>query len=279
LPQLQAQLAFFAGVDPASPLGQEKRVEWWLGSEFPTGAGVEAVSKAVLLPPANVCAVLGRLVQNGLVRQLTEDHFIQAKAYQARRGEVEARIRAASGLNQTLSLALGELRAGLGWPAALWNQVEVELEQANLIQRSGAKLVLPGAVAQLASADQALLERIVNVYEQTGFQSPRAEELPALMSAAAERVQRLLEHLFTTRRLVRLSPLVVLSCGHLRKAQALVVNIIREKGVLNSADFKLHLNTSRKYALAILDHLDALRITVRDGNDRRLAADYQKHLV
>ena len=278
LPRLQAQLAFFAGVAPASLLGQEKRIEWWLASEHPTGAGVEAIAKGALLPPPAVRAALERLLEKKLLRRLAEDHFIQDQAYLRYRSELETRVRTAGAPGQNLSLALGELRAGLGWPAPLWNQVEADLREANLIQRSGAQIVLPGAVAQLPPADQALLERIVNVYEETGFQSPRPDELPARLSAAPERVQRLLQHLFTTRRLIRLSPLVVLSCGHLRKAQAVVVKVIRDQGVLDSADFKGHLNTSRKYALAILDHLDTLRITVRDGNHRRLAADYQKRL-
>lgn len=140
-------------------------------------------------------------------------------------------------------------------------------------------MILAGAVAQMAPEEQKLLERIVKVYEESGFHSPRPEELPVLLGAAPEKIQRLLQHLFNARQLVRLSPLVVLSCSHLRTAQSWVVDTILEKGVLDSAEFKLQLNSSRKYALAILDYLDACRITVRAGNERRLAADYQKRLL
>jgi hypothetical protein len=49
--------------------------------------------------------------------------------------------------------------------------------------------------------------------------------------------------------------------------------------VLNSGDFKLQIDSTRKYALAILDYLDSRRVTVRIQNDRKLTPDYQKRLV
>ena len=55
--------------------------------------------------------------------------------------------------------------------------------------------------------------------------------------------------------------------------------IIADKGVLDSADFKLVIDSSRKYALAILDYLDARRITVRIDNNRKLAPNYEKNLL
>ena len=49
--------------------------------------------------------------------------------------------------------------------------------------------------------------------------------------------------------------------------------------MLNSADFKYAIDSSRKYALAVLDWLDARHVTLRIGNDRKLAPDYQKRLL
>ena len=88
-----------------------------------------------------------------------------------------------------------------------------------------------------------------------------------------------MDYLYQEKKLIKIAPLVVLSYNHFKKAQDMVVSIIREKGILNSADFKYNLNTSRKYALAVLDFLDAKRVTVRSGNDRKLTVDYAKYLI
>ena len=65
----------------------------------------------------------------------------------------------------------------------------------------------------------------------------------------------------------------------IRKAQAMVVEMIQEEGVLESGLFKSRIDSTRKYALAFLDYLDGLRITVRIGNDRKLSREYEKNLL
>jgi selenocysteine-specific elongation factor len=51
---------------------------------------------------------------------------------------------------------------------------------------------------------------------------------------------------------------------------AAVREMIGEKGALTVAEFRDRFGTSRKYALAVLEHLDATGVTERDGDARRL---------
>jgi selenocysteine-specific elongation factor len=51
--------------------------------------------------------------------------------------------------------------------------------------------------------------------------------------------------------------------------QRLVVHI-REHGTLTVSEARDILHTSRKYILPLLEHLDALRITRRQGDERLL---------
>ena len=78
---------------------------------------------------------------------------------------------------------------------------------------------------------------------------------------------------------MRVAKKVVLSYDHMKRAQESVVSIIKSKGVLNSGDFKSEIQSTRKYALAILDALDERRVTIRIGNDRKLNPDYEKYLI
>jgi selenocysteine-specific elongation factor len=49
-----------------------------------------------------------------------------------------------------------------------------------------------------------------------------------------------------------------------------VEDTLKKNGVLTAAEFRDAFSTSRKYALALLEHLDSIGLTVRDGDVRKL---------
>jgi selenocysteine-specific elongation factor len=49
-----------------------------------------------------------------------------------------------------------------------------------------------------------------------------------------------------------------------------VIDHLQAHGTLTVAEFRDIFGTTRKYALALLEHLDTKRITVRDGDFRKL---------
>ncbi len=277
--QLQAQCAFFEGLSFHSPEGVERRVEYFLAAERKAGATDVDIAKGTLLRPDVVKGLLAALVAKKRIVLLASGTYVHVAAYDEFLKEVRARIEEALAKGTALSLTLSEVRKGMNLPPAFWARIEEDLAAEGAITRRGGKIVLEGAVSALSETERALMQRIVEVYEKEGFQSSRPEELPERLGAALPEIERLLEHLCNEGTLVRLSDKVVLSRRWLKDAQDKVVATVKAKGVLNSADFKYHLNSTRKYALAVLDWLDARRITVRIGNDRRLAPGYERNLL
>ncbi|MBK9051867.1 MAG: SelB C-terminal domain-containing protein [Chloroflexi bacterium] len=49
-----------------------------------------------------------------------------------------------------------------------------------------------------------------------------------------------------------------------------ILDYLRQHGKINAAQVRDLFNTSRKYAIALLEHLDGKRLTRRDGDDRIL---------
>jgi selenocysteine-specific elongation factor len=279
LDRLQERRDFLAGLDPVSPEGIDKRTEYVLLRERPTGAPLDAVSKATLLPLEAARASIARLVEAQKVSALADDYFIHTDNYRACVAEVEARLEKAGKDDHALSLTLSDLRKDFNWPAPLWNRIQGEMERRNLVRRKGEKMILQAAVRGLSDADRALMDRLVGLYRETGYHSPRPDELPERLGVPADRIARLLDYLCSEGQLIRVAKSVVLSYEHFKKAQDAVVAAILEKGTLNSADFKYVIDSSRKYALAVLDYLDSKRVTIRIGNDRKLTADYRKYLI
>ncbi|MFH0946466.1 MAG: selenocysteine-specific translation elongation factor [Planctomycetota bacterium] len=277
--QLRTFLDFFATAGPAGPLREEKEIEFFLLSARPAGAPLQEIAWGTLLPRDLTEGHLARLVESSRVLKPAPDHFIHAESYRACLAETRDRIRELAARQETLSLTVADLRRGTDWPAPLWNRIQEELEQEGLISRRGEKVALETAADDLGPEDRALKERLLALYEEQGFRSPRPDELPERLRAPQENTDRLLDYLCARGDLYRLGKNVVLSRSWLREAQGKVIAAVEEKGVLDSADFKLLIGSTRKYALAILDFLDARGVTTRSGNDRRLSPDFRKLML
>jgi len=270
---------FFGNADPLSGEGIEKRIEYFLLSECKVGASMTEIGKGTLLSNEVVAPALSRLVAGGKVMAPQDDYFVYAEAYRALLAAVEASIKKAFSERKELSLGISDLRAEFGCPGLLWSRVQSDLEAKKLVTARGNKLVMKAGLSQLPGEDQRLAGAILRIYKETAFHSPRPDELPPILRAPQANVDRLLQYLVNDGQLIRITKNVVLSYESYKKAQELVIETVKTKGLLNSADFKDMIDSSRKYAISILDYLDSRRVTVRVGNDRKLTPDYQKNLV
>jgi selenocysteine-specific elongation factor len=236
------------------------------------------VAQGTLLPEDAARAAIEPLVKAGTVRSLPGGIFVPKDGYEEALQLIEKRIAAAK-TQGTLSLTQAELRKGLDWPDALWHAVLEDLGQAGLARLRGAKVLIGSATDGLRPEEERIATQLLQLYEETGFSSPRPDELPEKTGAKAALVTRMLDFLCDEGQLVRLSKNVVLCYTALRQAQDKVIAIILEKGELDSAEFKSEIASSRKYALAILDFLDARGLTARHGNMRKLATNYRDRLL
>jgi selenocysteine-specific elongation factor len=277
--RLNDYLAFFQDVDPLSAEGLERKVECALRTELKKSASLEEISKGTLLTKDSVKESLSRLVEDKKIISLGTEHYIHSDAYSAFLSSVESRLRKAVSEDGALSLTISQLRQDFNWPVRLWKRIEEDLQRRDVVKREGTRFILQGAVEKLSPEKRRLMTNIQKVYAETGYHSPRPDELPKMLQASKEEVDRILNYLYSQKKLIRLSKNVVLDYDSFKKAQDRVVATIKEKGALDSADFKQYIGSTRKYALGILDFLDSKRITVRTGNIRKLTPDYLKYLL
>jgi selenocysteine-specific elongation factor len=76
--------------------------------------------------------------------------------------------------------------------------------------------------------------------------------------------------------LVPLSGEVVYARAQYDRLRTTVIAHLRQNGRLNAAGLRDLLGTSRKYAIAILEHLDESKVTRRQGDERVLIANYNE---
>jgi selenocysteine-specific elongation factor len=49
-----------------------------------------------------------------------------------------------------------------------------------------------------------------------------------------------------------------------------IIDLLKSRGIITAAEVRDHFNTSRRYVLALLEHLDAQGVTIREGDIRHL---------
>ena len=79
-----------------------------------------------------------------------------------------------------------------------------------------------------------------------------------------------LDYLMDSGKLVKLSPSIVLAAEAYQDAEARVVAYLEENGQVTLGETRDLLDTSRRYAQALLEHMDRVRVTKRVGDARVL---------
>ena len=153
-----------------------------------------------------------------------------------------------------------ELRSRLGMTAQVFGYATDRLALEGVLAEDGTVVRLPDHV-QEASGD---LKRSVEEYLEVLESSPYSP--PTDSPADAEVVNLLVDQ----GKVVKVSDSVVFSAAAYQQMVDGISHYIGDRGEITVADVRDMFDTSRKYALALLDHLDKQRITRRVGDARVL---------
>lgn len=144
--------------------------------------------------------------------------------------------------NTTLNLLL----------ASLENQVTVE---NNLVR-------LPGHAIRFSDQQQAAVDRLRQQLTDQPYTPPSYTE------AADITGERVLRALIDMGEIVQIQRDIILTRPAYEEMVAVTLTIIDRDGKIDAKGLRDHFNTSRKYAIGLLEHLDTLNITRRVGDDR-----------
>ena len=153
-------------------------------------------------------------------------------------------------------------RLGLGQKSLAPVLAQAALERRILEGPRGIRL--PDFQVHFSPPQQEGIEACLAQFSREPFNSPSVK---ACQEALGEEV---FAALLEQDRLRQVSPEVVFLRETDEKMEAEIRQMLREKGTTTVAEVRDHFGTSRKYALAYLEHLDAIGITVRVGDERRL---------
>ena len=173
-------------------------------------------------------------------------------------------------------IVIDELRDSVGLDRAVANALIARLRVEKRLVESKGRLALPEHSAEFQGPDAEHSSRIDALFRENPFRPPGMEELRDKTGADEATVKRILNALRQQHKLVRVEGGLYFHHDAVEKAREILVDHFQKEERLESVKFKYLLDTTRKFALPLLDHFDHVGVTRRSGNTRYLKQPRQK---
>ena len=151
-------------------------------------------------------------------------------------------------------------------PPRLFTALLHKLVSEGHIEENGPLVNRPGFSAKLNEAQQLTVTRLMARFSA----SPNSP--PSVKDCLAEVGDDVFTALVEMDRLAQVAPDVVFRQEDYERMKLDVMQMLQTQGTVTAAQVRDHFNTSRRYVLALLEHFDAIGLTVREGDLRRIKA-------
>ncbi len=137
-------------------------------------------------------------------------------------------------------------------------------QEMNFVDSIGNVVRLKGFIPNLNNSQQKAQDSILKSFSAMPYSTPGIRE------SIENHGEEIINYLQSENILINVGNDVAFLSEYYQEMKEWVVNKIELSGSLTVAEFRDMFQTSRKYALAFLEHLDAIGITMRDGDVRKI---------
>jgi selenocysteine-specific elongation factor len=168
-----------------------------------------------------------------------------------------------------------ELKSRLGIAPKIFDALMADMEPSDQVSELSLRSQLPGQnllpvikrpdfEVQFSGEQRNLVDGLLKKFAAEPYAPPTIKESLAFVD------EELYNALIDLGQLIPLSGEVVYRWEDYQNIVADVRKILKEKGSISVAEVRDHFGTSRRYVLALLEHLDAIGVTMRVGDVRKL---------
>lgn len=157
-----------------------------------------------------------------------------------------------------------ELKSKTKLSPRAFNAITRKLAGEKIISDHGGVISRAGHEIKFEAGDQAKIRELTRKFEKNPFATPSVKE------CQSEVGEEVFNALIESGTLINVSQDVVFLKQDYDKLTEMVRAAITQKGQVSLAEVRDMLKTTRKYVQALLEHLDSIGVTVRDGDFRKL---------
>ena len=157
-----------------------------------------------------------------------------------------------------------ELKSKLGFQGKEFSAILKVMIDEEHVREDGSSIALRTFSPQLTEAQERACDAMIKAFDASPFSPPSVKESLEIVG------EELFYYLIETEQLVQVSADVVFTAQVYAQMLEQIKAWLQKRGSISVAEARDLFSTSRKYTLALLEHLDALGITVREEDVRRL---------
>ncbi len=157
-----------------------------------------------------------------------------------------------------------ELKSRLKLSTRIFNAFVTQLAKRNLLNELSNVAAMPGHEIKFDDGQQAKVQALMRKFAQNPYSPPGVKE------CQTEADEEIVSALIELHELTAVSPDVIFRKQDYDSMVAQVRAAIQKNGKITLAEVRDLFDTSRKYAQALLEHLDAIGMTTREGDFRKL---------
>ena len=143
------------------------------------------------------------------------------------------------------------------------------LAKGKLIEKKH-RIALPEHCEEFSQSERELLSCVESLFKSRLFNPPQVQEVVETTVISPEKADKILRILIEQERLVQVEKDLLFHTEAIEKARQILTSFINKEGRLESVKFKYLLDTTRKFAIPLLDYFDRVGVTRRAGNTRYL---------
>lgn len=259
--------ALYAALEAGGVTGS---VDAWLALQALPVTAADVVA-ALDIAACYVAAALGELVTQGAVRELSGSDgslYVNAAVLD---GAMDALASTLSAMHTAAPKETGFTPGAVAhaaWPGAGEDVAAALIAEGctrGVCAAEGAEVFDPHSAAAAARVVREACERIVALLDESGLDAPTLPEVGERLQLDRDTMTRALRELSLNRSIVKVERDVALSAAAEAHARELVAAAIANAGgAATTSVLREALGVSRKRAISILEHLDAVRYTALD---------------
>jgi selenocysteine-specific elongation factor len=171
-----------------------------------------------------------------------------------------------------LGLSKEELRRRLPeeLEVRLFNHLLQDLESQNRIVVDKELVRLASHRVVLGEEQEELAKKMESLYQKGGLSPPTLKEAGTVLRAEGNRLQEIIKLLTSQGRLVKVKEDLFFHRSVMETLKNKLVDYLKQHNEISVPQFKDLTQTSRKFAIPLIEYFDANRVTVRVGENRRL---------
>jgi selenocysteine-specific elongation factor len=222
--------------------------------------------------PERLRELLDRLTASGAALAVDREWYLHRDANDKLRSQTLGLLEAFHRENPLRGgISREELRSRAGQAQErVFGQLLASLEAEGLVKSERDQVRLAAHAIRLSPDQQRVVSGVEADFREAGAAPPGPEEALAKLGVKGTERHELFQLLVAEKKLVRVREGLYFHAEALQRIQDQVVAYLREKKDIGPAGIKDLLGVSRKYAIPLLEHFDAQRITVRQGEVRVL---------